>query len=47
MMSQGNKKGDLKKFQGCFKEISRMFQGNVKGVLMEGCLEGVKGVIVF
>ena len=35
-------KGISRKFEGCFKKVSRMFQKSFKGVSSEneGCLEG-------
>ena len=40
---QGSFKGVLRKFQGCFKEISRVFHGSFKVVSrkFQGCLKEV------
>ena len=39
-------KGVSRKFQGCFKEVSRMFHGSLKGVSrkFEGCFKEVSRV---
>ena len=39
-------RGVFWKFQGCFKEVSRMFQGNFKGVngKFQGCFKEVSRV---
>ena len=38
-MFQGSSEGVLRKFQGCFKEVSRLFQESFKGVSRkyDGC----------